>query len=722
MLKNLFSKDKWHVKVPTILQMEAVECGAASLAMILAYYKKYVSLAELRLACGVSRDGSKASGLLQAATQYGLEGKGYSMEAESLAKINHPCILFWEFNHFVVLQGYQNHKFYINDPAFGPRCLDQEEFEGAFTGVVLVFEPHESFVPGGVQSQFLPSLFRRLQGQESTILFLFLLSLCLLIPGVFIPLLTKEFIDDVLIHQSQTIYVPLIIGFILVGILNFFLSILRSYFINKFELFLSLKEGANFIWHILNLPIIFFTQRTPGDILSRTETTNSIALILANEVVATFLNALTVLLYTVVMFLFSPMLTFVSIFVVVLHLMILKFSAQQQINLNQSLANEDGKWHGTGVHGIQTIESVKSCGLERDLFSSWVGQFTKVMHLQQNLMKLDNYLSVLFHFLPELNTILILSLGGYLVFHGQLTLGTLIAFQSLSASLMHPFEHLSEVITKIQSMHGDMNRLDDVIRYPVDQISLTEAKETPAKNYQGQISFQDVTFGYNKNEKPLLKNFNLELSPGKWVAVVGPSCSGRTSLARIAMGLYQPWSGDVLFDGGQRSSYPALQLATSIGYVSQEIILFEGTIYENLTLWNRKIPTENIIQGAKDAMAHDLISVRAKAYETNIEEGGANFSGGEKQRLEIARALATNPSVLILDEATSALDSLTESKIIQNIKKRNCSCLIISHRLNILKECDEIIVINQGEIVQKGSYQDLIQEKDGLFLRLLSYE
>lgn len=722
-LKKIFHNPIGRVKTPTILQMEAVECGAASLAMIMAHHKRFISLAELRIACGVSRDGSNAGSILEAAENYGLNAKGFKKEMEELREIPPPYIVFWEFNHFLVVEGFKGKKVYLNDPACGERIIGLEEFDKSFTGIVLTFEPTKDFKQGGERSQLIPTLARRLKGHSSTFLYLTLICIALFVPGLLIPIFTKIFIDEYIIAHTLS-WIPVVLfGLIFTIILQGGLSWLKFYFLGKFQTYLSLKEAAGFLWHVLRLPIVFFNQRSSGDMLNRWEMTDSVAAMVAQDTLATFLSLLTVCLYTTLMFIFSPILTAITIIITLLNVVLLKASTRSLVGLNQSISNEYGKWHGTATNGIQMIETIKSSGLEKDLFSNWIGQFTKIINLQQNLTKISNGLSVLFLSLPQLNIILILTVGGYFVLHGKLTLGTLIAFQVLSKNLMEPLAHLTEVLTKIQSMHIEMNRLDDVLRYQLDEtLEDKNNSETLITEFHGNITFCNVSFGYDVSHEPIIRNLNITLEKGKWIGIVGASCSGRSTIARLAVGLYKPWSGEILYDGKPRSHFSPEVLATALSFVSQEIILFEGTIRQNLNMWNRTISDESIINAAKDAQAHDVIAVRQEGYDCHVQEGGSNFSGGEKQRIEIARALATNPTALILDEATSALDSMTEQKLIKNIKKRNCSCLMISHRLSAIKECDEILVFHHGEIIQQGTYQKLLEEKDGLFLRLLSHE
>ncbi len=797
------------VKTPTVLQMEVVECGAAALGIILGYHGRIVPLEELRVLCGVSRDGAKASSILHVARKYGLEAKGYRKEPQDLRTLPLPFIVFWNFNHFLVVEGFgKDGRVYLNDPAVGPRSVTAAEFDQSFTGVVLTFKRGADFEPGGEKPSLLKSLERRLPGSEIALAYVVLAGLGLVIPGLIIPNFIRIFVDDILIGGLDHWLIPLIIGMTLTLLLNGVLTWLRELYLLRLETKLALTSASKFFWHVLRLPIEFFDQRYAGDIASRVGINDRIARLLSGELATTAVNIITVTFYVILMLQYSLVLTSVGVMVVALNLIALRLVSRRRTDASRKLVQEEGKLIGAAMGGLQNIESLKASGTEGDFFARWAGYHAKVLNAEQELGVYNHLLSVLPPFLTTLNTTIILSLGGVLVVQGQLTMGMLIAFYGLMTNFVTPFNRLVDLGSLLQEVEGDMNRLDDVMRYSVDpqfteDIAIRLAKEsiqreeladtstnnqarevakrgnqaaasTAAENvvgegaenpatepltaglparrrkrsargaqqptapqtaedefaqrlvrfsltrkFVGRIVLRDLTFGYNKLSPPLIKNLNLSLEPGARVALVGGSGSGKSTIARLVAGLYEPWSGDILFDGWPRHQIDRAVLNNSLAMVNQDIFLFEGTVKENLTLWDGNVPQANILRAGKDAAIHEVIAARPGGYDSYVAEGGPNFSGGQRQRLEIARALVNDPTILILDEATSALDPLTEKEIDENLRRRGCTCLIVAHRLSTIRDCDEIIVLEYGKVVQRGTHTQMYRQPDSPYAKLI---
>ncbi|MGM0501602.1 MAG: NHLP family bacteriocin export ABC transporter peptidase/permease/ATPase subunit [Bacillota bacterium] len=708
-------------RTPTVLQMEAVECGAASLAMIMRYYDLIVPLEELRIACGVSRDGSKASNLLKAAREYGLEAKGYRKEPESLKEIDGPMIVHWNFNHFVVLEGFKNGTAYLNDPAMGRRTVSEEEFDQSFTGVVLTFEPTADFEPGGEKKNILSALKKRLEGAELGVAYIFLVGLALVVPGLVVPIFSKIFVDKVLLAQMDNWIKPLLIGMAITALLRGLLVWLREYFLIRLENSIALANSGKFFWHILSLPVEFFSQRYAGEVGNRVAINDRVAKMLSGRLASTFLDFLMIIFYAILMFRYDVVLTLVGITVAILNMLFLKLVSQKRVDQNKQLLQEQGKVQGVTMSGLKRIETLKASGREEDFFTKWAGHQAKLTNFQQELGVSGVYLSSVPKLLTALNSAVILVLGGFRVMDGVLTLGMLVAFQSLMSSFIGPVNKLVSLGGQLQQLKGDINKLDDALKYKRDQALNNELEvdeNIENAKLEGDLKVQGLNFGYNKLEDPLIQDFNLELKPGYRVALVGGSGSGKSTIAKIIAGLYKPWNGTILFGGKSREDIPRELMANSLAMVDQDITMFEGTIKENLTLWDDTIPKIDIIRAAKDACIHQDISARSEGYNHAMEEGGSNFSGGQKQRLEIARALVSNPRILILDEATSALDPTTEKRIDENLRRRGCTCVIVAHRLSTIRDCDEIIVLDKGKIVQRGTHDEL-KNREGHYSNLI---
>lgn len=712
---------EYRVKTPTVLQMEAVECGAAALAILMGYYGKIVTLEELREACGVSRDGSKASNVVKAARTYGFTAKGYRKDPAELKLLKFPVIVFWNFNHFLVVEGFKKGLVYLNDPASGPRTVTEEEFDQSFTGVVLAIEPGPDFKPSGEVRGLLSALKSRLPLSEPALVYLILAGLALVVPGLVLPVFTKIFIDDYLIGRMDSWINPLLIGMGVTMLARGALTWLQSYYLTRFHAKLALSTSSKFFWHVLRLPVGFYSQRSAGDISTRVAINNRVAELLTGDFATTVLNVVMVAFYAALMFSYDVTLTLAGIAIAALNVIFLRHVSRKRKDANQKLANDGGKLMGSSMNGLQMMETLKASGMESDFFSKWSGFQTKVMNGQQEMGSIEVMLLAVPPLLTALNTTLILSLGGLRVMDGYLTMGMLVAFQSLMASFIGPINELVSTSAKIQEMQGDMNRLDDVLKYRCDpqvEAGANDSAQAVVPRLEGHIELRNVTFGYSRLEAPLIENFNLTLRPGERVALVGSSGCGKSTISKLVMGLYEPWSGEILFDGKPRASFPRQTLINSLSMVSQEISLFEGSIRDNLTMWDSTIPEKQFVQAAIDACIHEAIAARQGGHESMVQEGGGNFSGGQKQRIEIARSLAINPRILVLDEATSALDPITEMQVDDNLRRRGCTCLIVAHRLSTIRDCDEIVVLDKGKVVQRGTHEQM-RNAEGLYATLM---
>ncbi|MDD2402788.1 MAG: NHLP family bacteriocin export ABC transporter peptidase/permease/ATPase subunit [Clostridia bacterium] len=703
-------------KVPTVLQMEAVECGAASLAMVLGYYGKYLPLEELRIACGVSRDGSKASNIIKAAERYGLEARGFKKEPNDLKQIQGPVIVHWNFNHFLVLEGFKNNKVYLNDPASGPRIVTEEEFDQSFTGVVLTFQKGQDFQRSAGKPNIYAALRKRLKGSEVALTYIILLGAAMVIPGLVIPVFTKIFIDDILLANRDYWLRPLLIGMGITALLRGIMTWIQQYYLLKLDTKISLSTSGQFLWHLLRLPAEFFTQRQSGDISSRMQSNNNVASLLSGQLATTAIDFVMIVFYFILMTRYNIVLALVGVVTAIINVLYLKYVSSKRIDQNRKLLQDRGKLQANAMSGLQVIETLKATGSEGDFFAKWSGYQAKALNNEQIMGVSTQYLSAIPAFMTSLTNAVVLVAGGFFILYGQMTIGMLVAFQSLMTSFMTPVNNMVSLGSKLQELEGDMNRLDDVLKYPAEEIASGKTNDSgeveqlkQQEKLAGYIDIRDLSFGYSILEPPLINNFSLSLKSGSRVALIGGSGSGKSTIAKLISGVYKPWSGEILFDGMARERLPKSVITNSLSVVDQDINMFSGTIRNNLTLWNNTVSEFEIIRAAKDACIHDDITAKSGGYDHRLDEGGSNFSGGQRQRLEIARAFVSNPTILILDEATSALDPLTEKYIDESIRCRGCTCIIVAHRLSTIRDCDEIVVLDKGRIIERGTHDELIK-------------
>ena len=707
------------VNTPTVYQMEATECGAASLAMILAYWKCYVPLEQLRIDTGVSRDGCNAWNILRGAKKYGLEAHGYRMEPKALMTKEMPCIIHWNFNHFVVLEGFRGKTVFINDPANGKRRLSMEEFDECFTGIVLTFKKTETFAPRKAERSIWSFIKERLHTRKTAMVALVILGLLFSIPGMIIPVATQLFMDQVMVSRNLSWAGTLITIIAVSALLQGFLYFYRSWIQLKLNLKVSLLSAHGFFYHLFRLPINFFDQRSAGDLVRRSENNDTVNQFLINDFSSALLNLLTALIYMLLLIRYNVVLFLIGLAGIALNIILTGISSGVIQNSTEKTQTDAAKLAGIVFSGISITETLKASGVENDFVSRVLGQQAKSASAEQRAGKIQTLLDAATEVVNQVFSILTLVAGGLLVIHGSMTAGMLVAFLSLLDSFTEPVQTLISFMKKVYTLRADMNRVDDVLQYRADSMAaVSEAKALPMQKLTGQISVSDISFGYSELENPLIEHVSLELQPGQSVAFVGASGSGKSTIGKMLSGLYHPWQGEILFDGIRIEDISPEVLHASLATVSQEIQLFSGSIRDNLTMWNNNVLESDMIQAAKDACIHDVVVQKKGAYDYKLTEDGGNFSGGQRQRLEIARALSGNPSILILDEATSALDPITEKQIIDNIKRRGCSSVVIAHRLSAIRDCDQIIVLKHGRVVQHGTHEELISV-NGPYLDLI---
>ncbi len=714
---------KGAAKVPVVMQMEALECGAASLTMVLAYYEKWIPLEQVRADCGVSRDGSNAKNVLKAARSYGLTAKGYRYEPEELKRNGKfPCIIHWNFNHFVVLNGYKGNKAVIHDPAKGTYSIPMETFDKSFTGICLMFEPSENFEPGGKPKSVWKFAKQKLKGAGVAVAFTVITTVISSLIGIINPAFSRIFIDRLLTGRNPDWLMPFIYALTAMAVVQITVSFIQAVYSARINAKIAAVGNTTFMWKVLRMPMEFFSQRMAGDIQQRKGANASIASSLVSTFAPLVIEAVMMVFYLVVIIRYSLMLTLVGIASLLINMFMSRIISKKRVNLTRVQMRDRGKLAGATVAGIEMIETIKASGAENGYFEKWSGYQASVNTQKVKFAKMNQYLGLIPQIVSSLTNTAVLILGVYLTINGKFTVGMVMAFQGFLSSFMAPASQLISASGTLQEMRTQMERVEDVMEYPTDIVCETDTALDENAEYDklsGAVEMKNVTFGYSRLADPLIKDFSLTLKPGSRVAFVGTSGCGKSTLSKLISGLYQPWSGEILFDGKPMTKIDRSVFTGSLAVVDQDIILFEDTIANNIKMWDSSIEDFEMIMAARDAQLHEDIMQRDGGYNYKITEGGKDFSGGQRQRLEIARVLAQDPTIIILDEATSALDAKTEYEVVKSIKDRGITCIVVAHRLSTIRDCDEIIVMDHGNVVERGTHEELYA-LNGFYTKLVT--
>ena len=710
------------VKVPVVMQLEMLECGAASLTMIMHYYRKFIPLEESRVACGVSRDGASAKNIMLAARSYGMEAKAWKVEPEDLMEEGpFPCIIHWGFNHFVVLCGFRRGKAVLNDPARGRVQVSMEEFDKEYTGVMITIEPGEGFTPSGEKKSVFSYAKDRLKGTGTAVAFVVLTTTISSLMGVISPVFGRVFLDRLLSGTNPEWLTPFIIAMSAFAVVNIVVLWIAAVYSLRIQGKLEAVGSSTYLWKVLHLPMQFFGQRLTADISDRQATNAQIAGTLVNTFAPLALNTIMMVFYLVVMLKYSVLLTAIGIGAIVINLAVSAIVSNRRVNITRVQMRDSAKLSQATASGIRMIETIKSSGAERGFFGRWAGFQASVNTQEIRYIRLNSFLSTIPSLVTSASNLAVLGIGVYLVLHGSFTIGMVMAFQGFLSSFMAPANDLITAGQSLQEMITQMERVDDVMSYPSDANLEEKEKTAEYEKLSGNIEMKDVTFGYARLSEPLLRGFNLTVKPGQKIAIVGRSGCGKSTTARLLSGLYQPWSGSITFDGIPIDQIDRSVFTGSVAVIDQSVTLFEDTVSDNIKMWDDSIENFEVILAARDAGIHEDIVLRPGGYQHKMSENGRDFSGGQRQRIEIARALAQDPTICILDEATSARDAKTEYEVVKSISDRGITCIIIAHRLSTIRDCDEIIVMDRGLIVERGTHEELLA-KGGAYTRLVTSE
>ena len=703
--------------VPVIMQMEMVECGAASLGMIMAYHKRWLTLEQLRKDCGVSRDGCNARQLLQAGRSYGMEANAYRLEADELQEVA-PAIIHWNFNHFVVYKGKKGGMHYLNDPAKGKVKVSDEEFGKAFTGIAMTFEPTADFHPGGQRVSIMGFVRRRLKNTTAAAFFIFVTGLLTALVGITTPLFSQIFMDDILSGRNPDWFLPFMGAFSVVIGLNVLVSALEGLYGPKYNASLAVEANTHFFWHLLRLPVDFYSQRYVGDLILRQQSNQNIASTLVRQLAPLAIQLLLLVVYLVFMLRYSLLLTGIGLGTMLLNVLLARYISKKRVDIARLSERNMGKYYGVTMSCLDNIETIKAAGAENGFFDHWAGHYTNKHNSEARVARKNLFYGAFPSLLQALTTNAILLVGVYLIMDGAFTIGMLLAFQGFMAGFMAPATNLLSVVELVIEMRTQMERVEDVLKYPVEERLHKREDGGGTGKLGGRVELKNITFGYNNFSAPQIKNFSMKLEPGRSVAFVGTSGCGKSTLAKLITGLYNPWEGEILFDGMPLSQIDADEFTNSVALIDQNVVMFDDTVAANVKMWDSSIEDFAMVLACRDAQIREDIISRPEGFNTVLVRKGRNFSGGQLQRLEIAAALAREPVVLIMDEATSALDADTEARIMESIRRMGVTLIVIAHRMSTIRDCDEIIVMDKGEVVERGTHEQLVNG-NGLYRRMM---
>ena len=712
-------------KVPQVMQMEALECGAACLAMVCAYFGKWIALEQVRSDCGVSRDGSSALNMIRAARSYGLEAHGYRLEPQVLRERGvFPCVVHFDFNHFVVVRGFKGDRVYINDPAAGEEKLELTEFDRRFTGVTLTFTPTDAFEPGGRPASIKDFALERLRGAKAILAFVAITSAIAALMGLVSPLMSQVFTDRLLTGKNLGWTVPFLALFVILGVIDVTVQVLNTVYLRRVEGKMAASSSSAFLWKVLHMPMEFFSQRLAGDIAQRMGSNATIAQSLANQVGPLLVNVAMVVVYLVLMIAYSPLLTAVSLLSMAVNVVVARAVSKRRINATRVMMRDSANLSSTTMAGISMIETLKAQGVEPGFFRRWSGYQASVNKVNVANTRITQAWGLIPSIVGTVSNGVILSIGVWLIIHGRFTVGSLMAMQSFASSFSTPAQSLVGVMQTMQEMRTGMERIKDVMDYRDDPLALAEddtVEGAELSKLMGDVELEHVSFGYSRLAEPVIKDLSLHVAPGGCVALVGPSGCGKSTIAKLIAGLYEPREGEIRLDGKPLAQIPRAVRCGSVAVIDQDIVLYHDTIGNNIRLWDSTIENYEVILAARDAQIHEDIMARVGAYESMLAEDGRDLSGGQRQRLEIARALAMDPTVIVMDEATSALDAQTEAAVMDAVRRRGVTLVVVAHRLSTIRDADEIVVLEKGEVVERGTHDELIAH-DGPYKHLVTGE
>jgi ATP-binding cassette, subfamily B, bacterial len=695
-------------QIPFIQQLSATECGAACLAMLLGYYGKQVPLSDVRDVIGVQRDGVNALALIQAGRWYGLRGRGVRLGLEALPYLAKGAILHWEFAHFVVFERWCKDGVAIVDPAYGRRWVPMEQFNRAFTGVALTFEPADDFQPKADRQRVVWGYVKYMVGHSGLLGRLGVLSILLQLFALALPLLTGMLVDRVIPHGDEHLLTVLSLGMLAMVLFSFLASLIRSHLLLYLRTHLDTQMTLGFLEHLAMLPYAFFQQRSEGDLMMRVNSNAQIRELLTSTALSGLLDGALASVYLVILLLASPAMAALVLLLGLLQAGVFLLSYRRYQELMSRDLQTQAKAQSYLVQMLAGIETLKAGALEERAVEQWSHLFVDELNVALKRGRLSALVEASMNALRIGSPLLVMWFGGLQALNGSLSVGTMLALNALASGFLSPIATLISTALQLQLLRSYIERLEDVLQAPPEQAKRGMSR---APGLTGAIELDNVSFSYGPLAAGGVHKVSVHIAPGQKVAIVGRSGAGKSTLAKLLLGLYQPSSGRVLYDGLDLAGLDLHSVRQQCGIVTQRSYLFGTSIRENITLQDPTIPLPQVVEAAQLAGIHEDIIAMPMGYDTLLLDGGGSLSGGQRQRVALARALVHRPAILLLDEATSALDAITEAQVHRHLAALRCTRIVIAHRLNTIRDADLILVLEDGAIVERGAHAALLAHR-----------